>query len=217
MRDSLATRFPSHPCMSRTRRDRAPPGARTQAGHGWFPVRVRRLSMASHTRPCDPWAMSASPIPLPVSRVDRALAVLDHVRHPALTRELSRATGGFRSMRRRPALRERRRGSPSRGPRGVDPVAPRLPAAEPVHAQRHLVDGRTGHHHLVQPGGAARLRRRTRPQDRRAARRAPSPVAHRRRARPAGPHRPGPAAQRPARVVRPRTAAVSCRVAAPSQ
>jgi len=41
--------------------------------------------------------MSATPIPLPVARVDRMLAALDHVRHPRLTRELARATGGFRA------------------------------------------------------------------------------------------------------------------------
>lgn len=41
--------------------------------------------------------MSASPVLLPVSRVDRALAALDRVRHPRLTRELARATDGFRA------------------------------------------------------------------------------------------------------------------------
>ncbi|HEU0243288.1 MAG TPA: hypothetical protein VFQ75_05240 [Candidatus Limnocylindrales bacterium] len=39
--------------------------------------------------------MSTSPVPVPPSRIDRFLAVVDRVRHPRLTRELARATNGF--------------------------------------------------------------------------------------------------------------------------
>ena len=41
--------------------------------------------------------MSASPVPVPPSRTDRLLGAVDHVRHPRLTRELARATDGFRA------------------------------------------------------------------------------------------------------------------------
>ena len=40
-------------------------------------------------------AMSTAPVRLPVSRFDRVLAAVDHLRHPRLTRELSTATRGF--------------------------------------------------------------------------------------------------------------------------
>ena len=41
--------------------------------------------------------MSIAPVPVPPSRTDRLLAAADRALHPRLTRELSRATDGFRA------------------------------------------------------------------------------------------------------------------------
>ncbi|HEY3334361.1 MAG TPA: hypothetical protein VGK16_03915 [Candidatus Limnocylindrales bacterium] len=41
--------------------------------------------------------MSTSPVPVRPSRADRLLAAADRLRHPRLTRELARATDGFRA------------------------------------------------------------------------------------------------------------------------
>ena len=41
--------------------------------------------------------MSTSPVSVPPSRADRLRARFDRVRHPRLTRELARATEGFRA------------------------------------------------------------------------------------------------------------------------
>jgi hypothetical protein len=41
--------------------------------------------------------MQYAPVPLPPSRVDRLLGIVDRGRHPGLTHALSRATAGFRA------------------------------------------------------------------------------------------------------------------------
>jgi hypothetical protein len=41
--------------------------------------------------------MQYAPVPVPPSRIDRLLAIVDRGRHPRLTHELSHATAGFRA------------------------------------------------------------------------------------------------------------------------